>query len=219
MAMTVASAIQTVRYQFYESTAAFLADDEIRQYLWDGECDLSRQIGGNEVVTSITTVTSTQESTYTSTVEMIKRVTYDGGRLHKMDFRDLDSLDSDGTDSDASTGDPTHYYTYGNNTIGFWPVPTTSATVKIWGIGTPTQITSSVSAFTIPGQFHNYLPDYALYRAYLKDQDDGRSKVHLDLWEKNKSKAQAEWNKRKNGDKINVVKDEYTMACSQLGPI
>lgn len=216
--MNVSTAVQTVRYQFYEATAAFLADDEIRQYLWDGECELARKVECVEVVTSITASAGVQESTYTSTVEMIKRVTYDDDRLKKIDFRELDALDDDGTGSDVSTGDPTHYYLYGNNTIGFWPKPTTDGVVKIWGNGTPAQITSSSTAFTIPVQFHNYLPDYALYRCYLKDQDDGRGKLHLDLWESNKAKAQAEWHRRKNGDKLNVVKDEYTMATTIMGP-
>lgn len=217
--MNVSTAIQTVRYQAYESTAAFWADDEIRQYLWEGECEMARLLECVEVVTSITTVTSTQESTYTSTVETIKRVTYDGDRLKRIDFRDLDSLDSDGTDSNASTGDPTHYYLWGNNTIGFWPVPTTSAAVKMWGNGVPAQITSSVSQFTIPAQFHTYLPDYALTRMYWKDQDDTRARAHNELWERNKAKAQSEWNRRKNADKLNVVKDQDYYASTTLGMI
>jgi hypothetical protein len=215
--MNVATAIQTVRYQAYEPTAAFWADDEIRQYLWEGECEIARMAECVEVATSITTVTSTQESTYTSTVETIKRVTYDGDRLKKIDFRDLDTLDEDGTASDASTGNPTHYYLWGNNTIGFWPVPTTSAAVKIWGNGTPAQITSSVSAFTVPPQFHNAIPDYALYRMYSKDQDDSRAKLHLDIWEASKTKAVQQWSRRKSADKINLVKDEYAYASTTLG--
>lgn len=209
--MNVATAIQTVRYQAYEANAAFWADDEIRQYLWEGECEISRLLECTEVVTSITTVTAAQEATYTSTVETIKRVTYDDERLRKIDFRDLEMLDSKGTGTDASTGDPTSYYLYGNNTIGFWPVPTASATVKIWGNGTPAQIISSTTGFTIPPQFHQYLADYALARMYWKDQDDTRARAHIDIWERNKVRAQTEWNRRKNGDKINVVKDGYAL--------
>jgi len=219
MGMTVATALSTVRNQTYESSANFWADDEIRQYLWEGECEIARENQCVEVVTSITTTTSTQETTFTSTVEFIQRVTYDDERLKKVDFRDLDSLDNEPTGSDATTSDPTHYYLFGNNTMGFWPIPTTSATVKIWGSGMPPQITSSVSQFSIAGQFHHALPDYALYRMYLKDQDDGRAKMHLDLWGEKKLRATQQWQKRKNIDKLNVVRDEYTAGSTLLGPV
>ncbi len=134
-----------------------------------------------------------------------------------MDLRDLSALDDDWSTTAAVDAEPTHYYEWGEY-IGMWPVPDASATMKIWGDFEPAEITSSSSAYTIPRQFQkNFLNDYALYRMYLKDQDDGRANLHLGLWSQHKSEAQRLWARKKNRNKISIPKSDWAYPITPLG--
>lgn len=219
MAMSVATALQSVRYQVYETTASFWSDDEIRSYLWQAECDLASEVQCVEIKTTLTAATSTQEYSFASSIETVRRVTYDGERLKLVDLRTLDAIDDDATSGGVQTGDPTHYYLFGDNTLGLWPVPAASGSiVEVRGNGMPTEIASSTTQFTVPGLFHRDLIDYALYRCYLKDQDDGRANTHLQLWERSKEKARTKWRLRNTRGGYSIVKDEDIMHNTLAGP-
>jgi hypothetical protein len=216
MAMTPAQALTYCRDQWAESSSGFFTDAELRSYLWDAESKLNQVVECLEVSTSITTVTGTQEYGRQSLL-YIKRVTYDADKLKKIDYRELDLLDNYGTDSsNAQTGEPSHYYEHGDY-IGLWPVPDTTNTLRMWGIGEPTLIASDTSNFSIPSAFHRYLPDYALMRMAAKDQDDGRVQFYGQLWASDMKEAQQTWSRRRFMDKLPVVKDEYEFPGTALG--
>lgn len=214
--MTPAQALATIRNQFYEASTAFVGDDEIRAYLWDAECDLGSTLHCNQVTTALTTSASVQEYSRPTGYEAIHRIQYSGVRLKKVDFRELEAQDSPGYSGSQYSGNPTSYYEWADK-IGLWPIPTTAATVNVWGVAQPAVITSSSTAFSIPVQFTPYLADYALYRMYLKDQDDGRADVHEKLWEDNKAKALRMWYKRRYTDRFPTVKTEEVYQYTQMG--
>lgn len=216
--MTPEQSVISVRNQFYETASGFVSDDEIRGSLWEAEREFNSYVECYVSTAVVTTVTGTQEYAFTSfasNVMQVRHLTYDGDKLKKIDFRDLHFLDDDGTTSDASTGDPTHYYEWGSY-VGLWPVPTESATVKMWGVFNPPEPTAS---YSIPVHFHHFLHDYVLYRLYLKDQDDGRAAYHKKLWEEHKQEGKLLWNRRMLGDKLPVVKDCYEYPGTTLGMV
>lgn len=214
--MTPEQSVVSLRNQFYETASGFVGDDEIRGYLWEAEREFNSYVECYLATATVTTVTGTQEyalSSFASNVMQIQHLTYDGDKLKKIDYRDLGFLDDEGTTSDASTGDPTHYCEWGDY-IRLWPVPTTSATVGLWGVFNPAEPTAS---YSIPSKFHHYLHDYALYRMYLKDQDDGRANYHKKLWDERKQEGKQVWSRKLMGDRLPVVKDEYEYPGTTLG--
>lgn len=217
MPITPASSLVFCRDQWGESGSGFISDAELRSYLWQGEKELAATLGCYERMTSVTTTTNTQE--YSSPVNFFEtiRITYNGERLKKVDFRQLDKLDDDATSGGVSTGEPEFYYEFGLNKIGLWPVPDASATVAFYGLAEPSEIVSGTSAYSIPPQFTGYLHDYALHRMALKDQDDGRTIMYRDLWNDHKQEAYRLWMKHRMANKLPTVKAEQEYPTNSLG--
>jgi hypothetical protein len=218
--MTPTEALETVRYQVAEDSANFWSNTEVYGYLTQGERELASQLECNEAVTAVTVATGTYSySTGVADFVNIKHVTYSGDTAYKLkatDFRGLQSLDDSIMTSSATAGDPEYYWRNGNAVV-LWPTPDASGTISVYGTKVPTAVVSGAAAFTVPVQFSDGLPDYALYRMYLKDQDDSRANMHLNLWREHKQKSQREWMRRRFADQFPVVKDEGQYPSVSLG--
>ena len=68
----------------------------------------------------------------------------------------------------------------------------------------------------VPALFHQYIPDYCLYRMYAKDQDD-RYQFHKRLWDENILKSISKWKQSKRRDQHSVVKQEEMYPGTVLG--
>lgn len=217
--MTPAQILATIRNQVYETTAAFYTDAEIYSYMWQAEQDLAEITKSTEAKdTSVTSSTGTQLYNVPSTVAYIHRVEWDGVKLKKIDLTEEDALDFNQYGSTKQQGSPNFYFQWGNQ-IGLYPVPNDAKNVTMYYYAEPSVITSASTAFTLPSILHRYIPDYALYRMYAKDQDEGRAQFHRQQWEANLIRAKQLWSKRMNEDKYWVVRDTENYAQTELGII
>lgn len=208
-----------IRYHFVDQTStAFIGDTEVYSYIRAAEADLNNLIKCCESTDeSLISDGVKQEYTLPSGINEIKRVKWYKVPLKKITERDGDALDFPSYAGTPQTGDATHYYEWGG-VIGVWPIPTTSHTFSIRYIAEPGEVTAT-AVLPVPGQFHTYLVDYALYRMYLKDQDEIKAGIHLDLWTEHKRKAMTEWRQRKRGNQFSTVKDEEYNAAADNGII
>ena len=186
--------------------------------MWHGEIEIADHVKCMERTTSTTTVTATSSYTLTSDCDYLNRVLWNNYKLKRIDYSELQMLDQPGYGSTYITGKPTHYYVYGES-IGLWPIPDSSKSLRYYYYAQPAEVTTDSTVFSIPSMFHPYIQDYVLWRAYAKDQDDGRAVFHKKIWEENMSKAYRKWVYRNNTDKYNVVKDEDNFPTSELGII
>jgi len=221
--MTPAQILETIRNQVYESTAAFYSDAEIYSYLWQAEQEIAELVKCTEARTAVaaTSVTGTEYYDLASDVAIVTRVTWDGLKLKKIDYRDRDAVDYTQYGSTLSSGNPYMFYQWGNK-IGLYPVPDSAKSIGLHYYKIPDQLvtgTSGSTAFTIPSMFARYLPDYALYRMYAKDQDDGRANFHRQQWEANLTRAHQFWAQRLGDDHLYVVKDTDNYPETELGMI
>lgn len=218
--MTPADLITTVRDQVYESSASFWTDAELYRYATQAEQEIADLVECSEATDATTsTVSGTQEYAKPTDCEYIKRVTWDGMPLKRIDFRDKDTVSNVGygTTTDTS-GQPEYYYEWGAN-VGVFPVPTTAKTLKFWYVSKPAALSAASTAFTVPNLFHSALVDYVLYRMYAKDQDDQRSGFHKTLWDEGIFKAKVKWGKRQRSNRIQTVRDEGSLLDTELGAI
>jgi hypothetical protein len=58
-----------------------------------------------------------------------------------------------------------------------------------------------------------------LWRIFAKDQDSGRAQYYKGLWDQNMVKAEAEWSKRNQDDRIAYVKDIDSYPDSDFGMV
>lgn len=209
---------QLVRDLSNEQDTAFIGQQELYTYLWMAECALNRDLLCYELTdSSIPTVALQQEyskPTAGAACFAIKRLLYNSDKLKKITIRQLDDMDSAGGTS--STGTPIYYYEYGTK-IGLYPTPTEVKTLKFYFIGTPTALTSSSTMFSVPAMFHPYLADYALWRIFAKDQDEGRASFHKKLWDENMVRAKDEWFRTQRMDRHQVVIDADSTTTTDEG--
>jgi hypothetical protein len=215
--MTPAQVLSTCRDQLYEPTPGFWSDAELYTYMWQAEQEIALQIKCTPYTTALTSVTA--QSMYTRpSLYNIERLTWDSVKLKKIDMTQLDALQRVAYGGLYIIGRPMHYYELAS-TIGLWPIPSYSATINIWGTQIPAQVTTASSQFTVGEYFHPMLSNYVMYRAVMKDQDDGRTKFFKQQWDQDLIRAYTFWNSRQNADMYNVVREEDSYRTVELGMI
>jgi hypothetical protein len=184
--------------------------------MWQGEYILAKHTGCTETTnSSTTTVASTREYTIPTGVLNITRVTWYNFPLEKIDKNELDVYEGAAYNFSGTSGQPIYYYEYGAY-IGLSPIPNAAQTLKLWYVAEPTELTAASTAFTIPNDFAFYLPDYCLYRMYLKDDNAQLAEVHKRLWDENLDKALTEWKARSRSNRRVIVKDSELIPNARL---
>ena len=198
-----------IRNQANEQSAAFWNNNELYSYMWTAEKKIVSLIGGiDSTDTSITSVSGTQEYTIPTTTRTIQKAEWDSVKLKKINVtRDLNSIDWVGYGGSQTTGNPTHYYQWGRN-IGLWPIPTSAETLKLWTSENAAEITRSSTAFTVDLIFHDIIPDYCLFRMYMKDKDNENAAFHRNFWDQGLSSTMTEWKMTRDNDMNSVVVDQ-----------
>lgn len=215
--MTPTQIKDSVRNQVYETSASFWSDAEIYTYLWFAECEIAGLIQCTEATDdTTTTVASTQEYAKPTDCLIVLRVTYDGAKLKRIDLTDQDALDGSAYGGSLSTGNANSYYEFGDN-VGLYPIPDDAKTLKFWYIKQPTLKTDADIGWDVPTEFEHYLADYALYRMYLKEQDEGRASIHKQLFDQSVARAAQKWRINRERDRHSVVKTEEFYPITGLG--
>lgn len=214
--MDSGDALTRVRRAINETTAAFWSDAEIYGYLSEGERLLAGRLGGVQASTSHTSVTDTSAYTKPDGCLRIDRVTWNGRKLRRGNYRDRDFLDGTDYGSTLQTGKPEMYLEWGAQIVLF-PVPDDAQALQYFFRKIPTRITNA-TAFTIQEEtLQEMLPDYAVWNCSLKDGELNRADRHKQAWDNNVQTAYSIWSDRENQDGIHHVRDEDEYAGGQLG--
>jgi len=214
--MTPSDVLLSIRDQLYEPTAGFWTDAELYRYMGQAEQEIALNIKCTQFQTSTTTVTA--QSMYTRPAAYyIDRLTWDSVKLKKIDTTDLDALQRVAYGGLYTIGRSMHYYEY-DDQIGLWPIPSYSAPLNVWGVQIPPGTYVS-SGFCVPAYFHVMIQDYALYRAFAKDQNKDQSQFYKNQWDQAMVRAYTYWRQKTEGDFYRVVKEEDSYRNVELGMI
>jgi hypothetical protein len=215
--LTPNDVLTSVRAQLYEPSEGFWLDSELFGYMQQAQHELALQVKCTQVATTLTSVTA--QSMYTRPVDAfyIDRLTWDKVKLKKIDLTEYDALQRVAYGGMYTIGRSMHYVEWDDQLI-LWPIPSYSAPIGINYTKIPDTVTAS-STFDVPAIFHNMIQDYCLYRAFLKDQDDTRAGFYRKQWDDNLQKAYTLWNRKKDDDRYQVVKEEDSFRTVELGLI
>lgn len=216
--MTPAEVLASIRYQLDETTASFWSDAELYSYMSDAEQEVADRFQCVELSTSTTTVASTQEYTAPADCQVVRRMTWYNVPLKCIDFRQKDALQFNSYGGSDQSGNPESYYIWGDK-VGLYPIPDSAQALKFYYAALPARVTTATSAFATPAIFHPCYQDYCLHRAYMKDQDDSRSMLHLKEWERSLANAADKWVARCSENKIDGARDEDNFASTDQGMI
>jgi hypothetical protein len=215
--MIVSDVLTSVRSQLYEPSPGFWTDTELMSYLWQAEQEIALNIRCTQAQTAITTVTA--QSMYTRPAAYyIDRLTWDKVKLKKIDFTDYDALQRVAYGGMYTVGRSMHYYEF-DDQLGLWPIPSYSAPIDVYYVAIPSSYTASGNAFTVPVYFHNMIQDYALYRAFAKDQNQQQATFFKQQWDQGMQRAYTYWRQKTEDDFYRVVKEEDSYRNVELGMI
>lgn len=197
------------RRRFNAVNDTFFSQQEIFDYIYAACLKISDETGAIERVYTTSTVVDQQDYDYPTNTIGIKRVTYEGRRLEKIDMIEDDVITGLNQDTTA-TGSPLYYWTW-ENTISLRPIPAEVGTLKIWSLNEPSAITSASAVLEIPSVYHEKLVTYVLGCMKDKDKDYAGADREWAKFDDDVKRIRQSIRRLKRTDKFAVVKDEEHM--------
>lgn len=188
--------------------SSFWSQSEILDLIYFAEMELCRKAHILRRTYTATTVASTQDYSFPTYVIGIKKITWDGVPLKRVDLREDDILTGNDADT-TSTGSPRYYFDWGR-TVSLRPIPSSAATLKLWTYDEPSTL-SSTSTLDVATKYHPDIILYLLGHMVAKDENFRLSENYLLLWEKKVQEAIKEIAKTKRMDSFAYVKDEEAL--------
>jgi len=192
------SELNTYCRQRYNATADnFFSDTELYSYMYDAQMQLARETKCIKAVYSSSTVASQNEYDKPSRSVSIKRVTYGGKKLVKINDK-LDDYLTGGDQDTTSTGEPQYYWDWGT-TIHLRPTPDAIGTLKIYSFDVPDTVLAT-GTFNVPLRYHLDLADFVLFMMALKDKNFDVAAIYERSWQTKLSNAKRYESKLARGD-------------------
>ena len=194
------------RRRFNAVNDTFFAQQEIFDYIYAACLKIADEAQSSERTYTTDTVIGQQDYDFPTNAIGIKRVTWDGKKLEKIEMSEddfLTNLNAETTD----TGNPAYYFQW-ESTIYLRPVPASVAEIKIFAYNEPSQITSATAVIEVPSLYHVSLITYVL--ACMKDKDKDYSGADRDFakFDEDVKRIRQSIRRLKRTDKMTSVKDE-----------
>jgi len=213
--MTPTEVITAARRAYNADDDTFWTEAEFLTLLYEAQMELVHAGLIIEKRFSTTTVVNQREYDYPANIISIKRITYDGEKLHPIDFRDDDAITINNS-STTDTGSPLYYQIWDYD-IHLRPIPDDTKTLEIWGYAEPIQLANITSALEVPSEYHPGLKNYLLKEMAIKDTNQPIYREYEKRWNIELLKARKWKARRKRGDSNAIVKNEEMFQNSILG--
>jgi len=210
--------IETAARRMYNSVGnSFYSRDEIMDYIYFAQQALIDEANMLlEGIFSTTTVADQQEYDFPTNIHSIKRITYDGKKLERIDFHEDDAytlFNSDTTDS----GTPLYYFVW-DRTISLRPIPDSAVTLKVYGYKSPQEVTE-LSTLDVPAEHHYALVDYVVRELTAKDQNWPAHDRFSNRWLTNVERVKRKIQATKRKDRFAHVKNEEALGLYTFGEL
>jgi hypothetical protein len=139
-----------------------------------------------------------------------------GYRLKKIDARSMYCTQSDST----SMGTPEYYREIDGEKFGVFPTPDSTGYFYVEYTAKNGNYSSTSNFSSDLAPFAHHLPDYILFRAFLKDQElQAQSTIYKQLWDEHLEEIEESLYQTSNSDRIVTIKDEDIFPSTDLGII
>jgi len=215
--MTPTQLITAARRKYNSVGSTFYADAEILDLLYQAELEMAKYALTIESTDSATnTVAGTRAYALPTRCISVKRLTYDGQKLKKIQFSEDDEITAYDEET-TSTGTPLYYAVWGEN-VYLRPIPGEIKALKFYFYREPTIITVSDSIES-PTRFHMDFVDGIVAEMCYKDENFSAGDRYRKRWEQHLLEARKWQKKRQRDDGFNHVKNEEEMVSTILGGI
>lgn len=168
MGTLVSTLISSARQRLNETSTAFWTDANFVSYCDEAQKYVVRETKCLEAISTSTSVSGTQGYALPSDYLALRRLLYDGEKVFKVDFNDMDDAN---LDESEHSGEPTSFYIW-NETIYFIPIPNkTGDSIKIYYYKSPETISATTDTLETNSAYDDVIVTYMVYLALLKDKE------------------------------------------------
>lgn len=211
------SEIETAARRQYNAVGdSAFAQAEIFDLIYQAQLELAMDVKVIHQTHSVTTTTGTQGYTFPTNTIAIKRVTYNGSKLHPISMREDDALTLNNSATTAQ-GSPQYYYQWGDQ-VYLRPIPDAAETLKFYTYDQPSVVTANTTLET-PSRYHMGIVNYVVSEMFAKDLNLPMSRHYLEKWNQTKQQAKVFERKRQTGDSFKAVVDEESLPTTILGTV
>jgi hypothetical protein len=207
-----------IRGMAFDADVSLAGESDLFHYMTVAERIVAKKIPCTETTATDSTVIDQREYDRPASALKIKRVTWNKVKLKKISINDLDIVEGVSYGGISSSGNVVYYYEYGN-VVGLSPLPAAIQELKFWFTLLPPALTSISTAFTIPEEYIDIIPEYCLYRLYLKDDMKGEADRSLNLFNNRILEYQDDWSQRTQEDYIQVVRLDEISPTTDIGMV
>jgi len=174
--MNLGQIIISVQRQFGDESGAQITRSDIVRWSNDAQVDIVRKTECLQVHSETDVIKD--DGSYDVPFDFIKlrRVTFDGKRLARVELEELDNLNSDQSNSNSSY--PEMFYVWGRK-IWLYPKPSKSGTgnLDVYYVKMPNELVSDQDVPEIPTHLHEDIIRFCLIRAKELNEDDEKAQA------------------------------------------
>lgn len=198
--------VETAARNAYNAVGSrFWSEAEIFILIYMAQLELCKKALILERTYTTQTIIGTQEYNFPTYAYAIKKASWYGVPLRKIDLREDDMITANNTAS-LTQGDPRYYTIYGRN-VGLRNTPSSVQPLKIWTYDLP-QPVSTLLPLDVPDLYHPDLVYYVLSVMFLKDEKYETAAEYRKLWVDTVKSARGDVQRFKRADTLGYVKDE-----------
>ena len=202
--MTPAEIIEAARNRYNSIGDDFFSDEELYVIIYGICCEINSDGLLIEGKYTTTTVASQQEYDFPTNAINIRRLTYDGKKLHQLTMEEADARYTN-TSGTYGTGTPIHYSIW-NRVISLYPVPDTALTLAIYTHDNQ-QTVSNTATISLPAIFHPVIVEGVVAEMAFKDKNFGVADRFRNKFETLKTLRTREFRRSRRGDEPAMVKN------------
>ena len=212
--MTPSDLTEYARQRYNAVNDTFFSDAELYTAIFHAQMELARESRCIRRRYSTTTVVNQQEYQKPTTCFSLKRVTYNGRKVFKINDREDDALTLNNQTTTA-TGTPQYYWEW-DTAIELRPVPDDTQTLMLYTYDIP-QTVSAASALDVPDRYHPDMADFLNWQMCVKDKNFDAASQYQQMWAKRVLDAKRHEKLLLRGDAFTHVLDEETLPVTIIG--
>lgn len=169
--MNLADIRTRVKRIFGDESGAQINDADIDRWANDGQLDIVRRTECLQALLELNTTAADGSYDLPDDVIKVRRVTYDGVLLSRMELEELDGIHRS-RDANTPVGTPSAYYIWARQ-LFLHPAPADGGTnnLDFYYVKTPPALVSGTDIPAIPLQMHEDIVRYCLARAKELDEE------------------------------------------------
>lgn len=174
--MNLGEIVTRVQRQFGDESGAQITRSDIVNWANDGQLDIVRKTDSLQVHVETDAIKNDGSYDLPSTLIRIRRCTFNGKKLDRIELEALDQLHPDREVSDNNGGTPKYYYVWGSR-LWVFPVPGSDGigNLDVYYVKHPDPIISDQDIPEIPVHMHEDIVRYCLGRAKELDEEDAKA--------------------------------------------